>query len=227
MKSIIRHSLLLLFVILLMPGMTNAKKIQRAEFRCTLDDFHISYKDSLVRVSGRLMASFNDAGAPYMPSLCYCVPIPAGMRCIEFRYKIPDTVTVCENRILSMNPDLIGYSRADIVAKYGSGPINTWGPCTGLTGTYPGPDKKIKYYDNGFIIYPFDYYPETETLTFTPTIIVDMVLEPIENVNCPDRTIPGESDEDEDGEEIIKIFMFEGNDERVYSPQSFKRSDYP
>ena len=60
MKSIIRHSLLLLFVILLMPGMTNAKKIQRAEFRCTLDDFHISYKDSLVRVSGRLMRVYQN-----------------------------------------------------------------------------------------------------------------------------------------------------------------------
>ncbi len=124
MKSFIRHCLLLMAVLILIPGMARSEKIQRVEFRWSLDDFNISYHDSLVRVSSPLMASYNYPGEPSMPSLCYYVPVPEGMRCVGFRYEIPETVTVCENKVISRNPNLLLMTRAEKLAKYPGGIVD-------------------------------------------------------------------------------------------------------
>ena len=228
MKSIIRHSLLLLFVILLMPGMINAKKIQHVEFRYTLDHFPIFYRDSLMDVSCLVPYGGKTPTQPAIPALYPYVPVPKGMKCVEFRYEIPDTLVVCEGKgvLREPYPELPpsaweAYKRGEVeIHEREPDPE----PDPEMTGVYPTSGKKIMYdrEHNGVCLYPFEYDFNTKTLTFTPTIIMDMVLEPTEDANNSGSIQSDDSDEDEDEDEIIEIIIFEGIYEYHYSPQKFK-----
>ena len=190
----------------------------RVECSNTLENFNFDYEyeDSLVFVSGRLWVSDNYPFKPGVPMLAYGVDAPYGMKITGHRVEIPDTVLVCKGWKIARNPGpvMIGRGPKYWETNKDTSPKKWLFPYEGLDSIYPA--EKVICDSGGFNFYPFAYDPETKELTFTPSLIVEMTLEPLSDEEMAGYALrkpgPGEIQSD--------VIIYSGNND--YKMRTYK-----
>ena len=198
------YYLLLLLCLFGISNVLKAEKVERVIFNYTLDNFKIECEDELVSVSGRgLMFADHPPFEPAVPVLYYSEDIPTGMEYVGYRVTVPDTVLICNNKLLAKYPAPICYNEELRFRSHNKAQESKTESCENLKGIFP-PEKIICDAD-GYILYPFEYNSDTKELFFTPTVIVDRIL-----VSEDDLRDVSQIQSSEESDEIISISIYNG-----------------
>lgn len=191
MKKNLQFLTLLLILMTSFSGIAKAEYIQRVIFNYSLDDFKIIKNDSLIQVRSLLGAGWNEPGTPGVPMLVYTIFTPKDMEISGLRVTVPDSAIVNDGKRLAKSWDLFVNDKALIC------PVSEdLTPSENVEFEYP---QEIVTFDKyGAVVYPFQYHPVSNELIFTPCIIADVILQPING-----EKISNQPSVDSSSEEII------------------------
>ena len=179
--------LLIGFMLALAPPI-RADEVEHLTFRFNLDEFDIEYNGNLVKIRDKMGRESFNQDYPHMPEIEFDYFIAPGYRITSIQWSTPQTEIVAENVELVARPFvwIHGYPRPDEWMKFD------------YSGTFPSPEKKLIWEKlsrtTAICILPFEFNPDTGTLTFTPIIEADVHLEysplPVDNKNRSNAKSP-------------------------------------
>ena len=166
--------LLIGFMLALAPPI-RADEVEHLTFRFNLDEFDIEYNGNLVKIRDKMGRESFNQDYPNMPEIAPVYKISPGYRIKEVQWSVPEKVVIAENVELVARPFvwIHGYPRPEEWRKFD------------YSGVFPGPEKKLtwnaeynsRYNMVVFYTLPFEFDPETRTLSFTPIYEVEVTLE--------------------------------------------------
>lgn len=152
-----------------------ASEVEHITIQFNIDEFDIEYNGNLVKIRDKMCRESFNQDYPNMPEIAPVFEISPGYRIKEVQWSVPEKVVIAENVELVARPFvwIHGYPRPEEWRKFD------------YSGVFPGPEKKLtwnaeynsRYNMVVFYTLPFEFDPETGTLSFTPIYEVEVTLE--------------------------------------------------